>query len=85
MVRQVLHNRGSARSPVNIHYLRPFRLVVVVVNEKEDSIALLTLKVGQRYGEWTLEKRLGEGGNGVVGRVHHHDDRSLARKHLPSY
>lgn len=38
---------------------------------------MLTFKVGQRFGVWTLEKRLGEGGNGVVWCVHH-DDGSLA-------
>jgi serine/threonine protein kinase len=43
---------------------------------------VLTLKGGQRFGEWTLEKRLGEGGNGVVWRVHHDDGRLAAMKFL---
>lgn len=50
---------------------------IVIVNEKEVRETVLSLKVGQRFGKWILENRLGEGGNGVVWRVHH-DNGSLA-------
>jgi len=49
---------------------------------KGDRCAVLILKAGQRYGTWILEKRLGEGGNGVVWQVHHDDGSQAAMKFL---
>lgn len=43
---------------------------------------MLSLKGGQRFGNWILEKRLGEGGNGVVWQVHHDNGSVAAMKFL---